>query len=105
MVLSQRFPGWFEAFGSFRTSEALFFGLRSARKSISAPFRDTTARAHYAGTGLRIRGRMRKIGRAPCRGREWISVVARSLTKQWRGGFRPGRPRDAAPAPPGPIPA
>src|SRR5260370_15471164 len=58
-VLSQRFPGWFEAFGSFRTSEALFFVLRSARKSISAPFRDTTARAHYAGTVLRIRFRMR----------------------------------------------
>src|SRR5260370_16883313 len=57
-VLSQRFPGWFEAFGSFRTSEALFFVLRSARKSISAPFRDTTARAHYAGTVLRLSFRM-----------------------------------------------
>ena len=59
IVLSQQFLGRFELCGVFEHLRRDFSCYQAPERSVSAPFKDTTAPTYYVGTTLRIRFRMR----------------------------------------------
>jgi hypothetical protein len=59
IALSRQFVGWLSYSGVFELLRRDLSCYRALERSVSRPFRDTTAQTDYAGTVPRIKFRMR----------------------------------------------